>query len=178
MALTVLPLLFKHITIKFAAVYNESDMKETIRLFAEGKTLKYTDQGLVSVSLSYSKTHRRKRSERTICLSVKDTGKGMSPDFLHNHAFTPFVQESQFSAGAGLGLSIVRLIVNALGGKIEMQSQMGVGTETKVWRTLPFVPSPKSCKSLNDQLQTMIQRTTGLTMCTTILRQVGRIYML
>jgi hypothetical protein len=131
-----------------------------------GNSLKYTDQGIVSVSLSYSKTHRRKPSNRTICLSVKDTGKGMSPDFLHNHAFTPFVQESQFSAGAGLGLSIVRQIVNSLGGKIEMQSQIGVGTETKVWLTLPTVPSPNSCKSLkDDQLQTMIQRTRGLTMC-------------
>lgn len=131
-----------------------------------GNALKYTAQGLVSVSLSYSKAPLRKSSDQTICLSVKDTGKGMSADFLQNHAFTPFAQESQFSPGAGLGLSIVRQIVNSLGGKIEMRSQKGVGTEIKVWLVLATVPSPSSCKRLNDnRLETTIQRTTGLRMC-------------
>lgn len=131
-----------------------------------GNALKYTDRGLVSVSLSYSKTPPWKPLDRAICLSVKDTGKGMSADFLYNHAFTPFAQESQFSPGAGLGLSIVRQIVNSLGGKIEMQSQKGVGTEIKVWLTLVIVPPPNSWKSPNDsQLQTMLHRTKGLKMC-------------
>ena len=36
MSLAVLPLLLKHVTIKFSAVYSAADMDETIRLFAEG----------------------------------------------------------------------------------------------------------------------------------------------
>jgi len=97
-----------------------------------GNALKYTTQGLVSVSLSTSKASLKKPLDQTICLTVNDTGKGMAADFLYNHAFTPFAQESQFHPGAGLGLSIVRQIVNSLGGKIEMRSQEGVGTEVSV----------------------------------------------
>ena len=69
-------------------------------------------------------------------ISVKDTGIGMSKEFLPK-IFEPFEQEnamtSQISTGTGLGMSIVKKLVEMMGGKIEITSEQGVGTEVVVW---------------------------------------------
>ncbi len=63
---------------------------------------------------------------------VRDTGIGMSEDFVKNKLFKPFCQEhnevTDVYAGTGLGLSIVRKLVELMGGKIEVESELGVGT--------------------------------------------------
>ena len=46
-------------------------------------------------------------SERSLLLSVQDTGRGMSSGFFNRRLYKPFAQESLLSEGAGLGLSIV-----------------------------------------------------------------------
>lgn len=56
----------------------------------------------------------------------------MSADYLKYSLFTPFAQENNLSPGTGLGLSIVQQIVKTLGGKLDVQSQIGVGTFVKV----------------------------------------------
>jgi signal transduction histidine kinase len=63
-------------------------------------------------------------------LTVADTGSGISPEFLP-HVFEPFAQENAANAdtsGSGMGLSIVRSIVDALGGTIDVRSEKGRGT--------------------------------------------------
>lgn len=61
----------------------------------------------------------------------KDSGIGMSKEF-QEHAFEMFAQEHKTARttypGSGLGLSIVKRIVNALGGTVEFTSEEGVGT--------------------------------------------------
>ena len=68
-----------------------------------------------------------------------DTGLGMSEEF-QKHAFDAFAQEGKQStttfSGSGLGLSIVRDIVELMGGTIRCSSKLGVGTEFFV--TMPF----------------------------------------
>ncbi len=69
-------------------------------------------------------------------LSVRDTGIGMSADFLKNGIFKPFSQESndmtaQF-AGSGLGLSIAKKLVEMMGGTIKVESALGSGTAFSV----------------------------------------------
>jgi len=62
---------------------------------------------------------------------VSDTGCGMSREFLP-HVFEPFAQEDVNNAGAngsGLGLSIVKSIVDAMGGAVDVKSTKGQGTE-------------------------------------------------
>jgi signal transduction histidine kinase len=59
-------------------------------------------------------------------LAVTDTGVGMSPDAVE-HAFERFWREGE-SAGAGLGLAIVRDLVIAHGGTVAIQSTPGQGT--------------------------------------------------
>lgn len=56
----------------------------------------------------------------------------MSPAFLANKAFQPFSQENSHSSGVGLGLSIVRQIIETNGGKIEANSDHTFGTKITV----------------------------------------------
>lgn len=53
-----------------------------------GNSLKYTAQGLICVSLQSTKSSRKtSESELSFCVTVSDTGKGMSIDFAKNHAW-------------------------------------------------------------------------------------------
>ena len=61
-----------------------------------------------------------------VCFSVKDTGKGMSQDFLQNRLFQPF--SSTKEKGMGIGLFQCRTIVEAHGGSIAAESTKGEGT--------------------------------------------------
>ncbi len=70
-----------------------------------------------------------------IRFSVRDNGIGMSEEF-QEHLFEPFAQEhSELSAkttGTGLGLPIVKSLVDAMDGTISVKSKLGEGTEISV----------------------------------------------
>ncbi|MGH2417283.1 MAG: sensor histidine kinase [Candidatus Limnocylindria bacterium] len=68
-------------------------------------------------------------------IDVRDTGAGMEPEALE-HAFDRFYR-SPTSPGSGLGLSIARNLVEAHGGRIEIESAPGRGTVVRF--TLPTV---------------------------------------
>lgn len=63
---------------------------------------------------------------------IRDNGTGMSPEFIP-HMYDPFSQErsklSDSTKGTGLGLPIVKSLVDAMGGTITVNSELGVGTE-------------------------------------------------
>lgn len=67
-----------------------------------------------------------------LCVSVADTGHGMSPDVL-GKIFHPFFTTKGPEKGTGLGLSTCRSIVKSHGGFISVQSKVNVGTEFKVY---------------------------------------------
>lgn len=63
-----------------------------------------------------------------VVLTITDTGRGISNDFVRTKLFTAFAQENSLSSGTGLGLSIVRSIVALLEGEIAIKSELGRGT--------------------------------------------------
>ena len=69
-------------------------------------------------------------------IAVLDTGAGMEPEALE-HAFDRFYRSAK-SPGSGLGLPIARNLVEAHGGRIEIESAPGRGTEVRF--TLPRAP--------------------------------------
>ncbi|TDI57020.1 MAG: ATP-binding protein, partial [Alphaproteobacteria bacterium] len=77
--------------------------------------------------------------EGSFVLSVTDTGVGMSPDQIPE-AMRPFGQVdnaiSRESEGTGLGLPLTKSLVEAHGGTLEIESNLGVGTTI----TLRFPP--------------------------------------
>ncbi|KAG0648752.1 Autoinducer 2 sensor kinase phosphatase [Hyphodiscus hymeniophilus] len=103
-----------------------------------GNALKYTSHGYVRVSLEATEIddlqlpggERIPRSMVTV--TITDTGKGISAEFLRTKLFTPFAQENSLSSGTGLGLSIVKSIVRLLEGDLIIDSELGRGTQAKV----------------------------------------------
>jgi hypothetical protein len=68
----------------------------------------------------------------TVRIIVTDSGKGISARFLKSQLFSPFAQEDALQAGTGLGMSIVKQVVERLGGQINVTSQIGVGTQVNI----------------------------------------------
>lgn len=66
--------------------------------------------------------------------SVTDTGDGMSPE-VQRHVFDRFYKGNSFKQGTGLGLSICKSIIEQVGGKIGVESEIGKGS--RFWFTLP-----------------------------------------
>jgi PAS domain S-box-containing protein len=68
-------------------------------------------------------------------IEVRDTGGGMSAEHLER-VFEPFFTTKPVGLGTGLGLSICHGIVNGFGGRMEVESEQGVGSTFRV--ILPF----------------------------------------
>ncbi len=69
---------------------------------------------------------------KTLVFTVEDNGIGMSRDYLAR-LYEPFAMEGRSSSeGTGLGMSIVKSLVNAMGGSIEVESKLGEGTKFTV----------------------------------------------
>ena len=75
--------------------------------------------------------------------TISDTGVGMSKEFL-DHIFEPFAQEKtdarSIYQGTGLGMSIVKGLIDQMNGSIEITSEVGVGSTFII--TIPFEIAP------------------------------------
>lgn len=76
-------------------------------------------------------------------VEVTDTGRGI-PDEIIDHIFDPFFTTKPQGMGTGLGLSICHGIVTGMGGKIEVESQVGRGSCFR----LRFPPSEGAAKAI------------------------------
>jgi len=73
-----------------------------------------------------------------VCLSVADDGVGMDARTV-DRAFEPFFTSRAVGEGSGLGLSVAHRIVSDHGGRIEVRSKPGAGSEFRVF--LPIAPA-------------------------------------
>ena len=94
-----------------------------------GNAIKYKkENGTVTVTCQELSSDEETAVYRFVC---SDTGIGMSEEF-QKQAFEPFAQEGRRTnttyAGTGLGLSIIKELAEAMGGHIEMKSQLDVGS--------------------------------------------------
>jgi signal transduction histidine kinase/CheY-like chemotaxis protein len=132
-----------------------------------GNSLKYTKSGLIEVAIWADESPPVSvGSNRTMVhLSVTDTGKGISVDYLKHRLWTPFAQEDVLSVGAGLGLSIVQQIVTALRGTVHIDSTVGCGTKVTV--SIPLDERPSVSAHLQDTKALL--RYQGFTVCLVVL---------
>jgi signal transduction histidine kinase len=96
--------------------------------------VKFTARGCVTV--------RARAARDGVEIAATDTGIGLAPE--HREAiFAPFFQldgsESRRCAGSGLGLHIVKRLLDLLGGTIAVESEVGRGSTSRVW--LPLAPA-------------------------------------
>ncbi|MFO1043916.1 MAG: response regulator [Planctomycetaceae bacterium] len=97
---------------------------------------KFTDCGEIVLGVNVV---QRNDAVATLKFSVRDTGIGIPPDRV-NRLFQQFSQVDSSTTrkygGTGLGLAICKHLVNAMGGSIGVESQVGEGTT--FWFTLPL----------------------------------------
>ena len=102
--------------------------------------LKYTEPG---DSVSVAVTQEDRGDVGSYKIVVADTGIGMSEEYLP-HVFELYAREQRFgtaqTVGTGLGMPITKSLVTQMGGSIEVESTLDVGTTFTV--TLPFSPAP------------------------------------
>ncbi|KAI1385350.1 uncharacterized protein F4822DRAFT_342018 [Hypoxylon trugodes] len=127
-----------------------------------GNAIKYCKTGCIDVSLKAEPTTS---SDVNVEFSVKDTGIGMSQNFLANHLFKAFSQEDSFTPGTGLGLSITSQIVRNMDGKIKVDSEKGVGTHVNIMIPMKIAAPGSSGGPQEDVLREAMKITAGKKIC-------------
>lgn len=102
----------------------KSDLKRVESLLTNlvENAIKYTDTGTIEVSI------RANPDTHYLTFCVRDTGRGMSEDFITRKLFHQFARETQDRAGYGIGLSRCKTIVEAMHGTIRAESELGKGS--------------------------------------------------
>jgi two-component system, cell cycle sensor histidine kinase and response regulator CckA len=103
-------------------------------------------QGTLTVKLA--RAERDEAGKDWLELSVADTGCGIKPELL-DRIFEPYFTTKEKSRGTGMGLAMVHGIISRQGGRISVESQVGVGTVFRVF--LPLL----SEKTLLEQIVTV-----------------------
>jgi signal transduction histidine kinase len=87
--------------------------------------------GTVTVGAAVVSENGAAGSGRQLEIRVADTGRGLGPDEVRR-VFEPFYTTKEPGRGTGLGLSIVDHIVRAHGGRVIVESQLGLGTTMRL----------------------------------------------
>lgn len=129
-----------HVPHKFA--YCDKTKLEEIYLNIVSNAIKYTPDGhAIRVEIHELPSEDKKKAYyRFTC---EDSGIGMSADYLP-HIFDEFSREHTTTenkvVGTGLGLPIVKSLIEQMGGTIQVESTQGVGTKFTVDLTLTLAP--------------------------------------
>ncbi|XDG04945.1 hypothetical protein ABKA04_004560 [Annulohypoxylon sp. FPYF3050] len=127
-----------------------------------GNAIKYCPAGYIDVSLTAKELTS---SEIEVGISIKDTGIGMSQNFLSNHLFKAFTQEDSFMPGTGLGLAITSQVIKNMGGGITVDSEKGVGTHVNIIIPMKLSAAGTCGGVQGDTLRDAMQATKGKKVC-------------
>jgi two-component system, OmpR family, phosphate regulon sensor histidine kinase PhoR len=115
----------------------KTDIQVTEFTFSRRK-LRSIIYNLLSNSIKYKSPDKKPRiSISTFCdndyvvVSVKDNGRGIKPEE-QNSVFDKYFRSENAEEGSGVGLYMVKEMIENAGGKIQLESQPGEGTEIKI----------------------------------------------
>lgn len=118
-----------------------------------GNAIKFTTRGQVSWRIRYAREFA--------ALEIEDTGPGMSAEEIAR-VFEPFARGSsagQMTTGAGLGLTIAKMLTDLMGGEMSVQSTPGSGTVFRVRLFVPRVHEPLPAGSASSASRRALQHT-------------------
>ena len=120
--------------------YNYVDFSHTERILVNviSNAIKYTHDG-GKIDVSVCELDEEINDNPVYRFTVADNGQGMSEEF-QKHMFEEFSREKNSTEsgiqGTGIGLALVKSIVDKMGGRISCESRLGIGTT--FWIDLPF----------------------------------------
>jgi signal transduction histidine kinase len=122
-----------HVAADVPALRTDATKLKVVLKNLVGNAFKFTERGEVAIDV--------RPRDGGVAIAVSDTGIGIAPEVLAT-LFQPFRQgdpsPSRRYGGVGLGLYIVRRLLDLLGGLISVQSEPGKGSTFTVW--LPLEP--------------------------------------
>ena len=112
----------------------ETEIQEDVRIRSDGELLSLVWNNLLSNAVKFTPQGGTigitlRTEEEDVVVSVSDTGCGMAPQ-TGKHIFEKFYQgdTSHATQGNGLGLALVKRVVDILNGEIGVQSILGQGS--------------------------------------------------
>ena len=115
-----------------------------------GNAVKFTEQGFVAFEVSISPRENIKctteNCDASTCIrfQIRDTGIGIAPEYLKT-IFEPFQQadpKRKQTQGTGLGLAISKKLIEMMGGRLEVESEVGQGSLFMADVAFSFADSP------------------------------------
>ena len=117
----------------------ETDVEADIMVCQDAELLSLVWNNLFSNAIKFCKDNGKvsvsiKRENGQVVVSVSDTGCGIAPE-VGRHIFDKFYQgdTSHATQGNGLGLALVKRVIDIVGGDVTVQSVLGEGTTFKVF---------------------------------------------
>lgn len=121
-----------------------------ILLNLASNAVKYTQEG-GSIALVVQELAKTRPSYASVAFTITDNGMGMSPEFVER-IFDPFERSEEVSIariqGTGLGMSITKALIDAMGGIVEVDSEKGRGSSFRVTLEPRVVSSADACPPL------------------------------
>jgi signal transduction histidine kinase len=127
------------------AVFTEPSVLEQVLINLVINAIQALDKSDTWVRLSVSTTDGVGERQREVAISVSDNGCGMD-EGARRQLFEPFFTTKPPGEGTGLGLYVSHNLVEALGGRIDVASTIGVGSRLTV--ILPLPPAVSSPEAL------------------------------
>jgi len=128
--------LVKNMEAALPVIFSDQDKLRQIVLNLLSNAAKFTEQGRIDLAA--------KREEDEVSISISDSGIGIPAEQLPS-IFEEFTQvdasTTRRHAGTGLGLAISRRLARLLGGSIDVESEVGVGSRFTVTVPVRFVAS-------------------------------------
>ena len=140
-------ILFKYQTLTplpMGIVADEKRLRQVL-LNLLGNAVKFTDRGQVTFSVSVVKSEEENSTAlpftKTLRFEISDTGVGISPQQLEKifQAFEQVGNKQRQDEGTGLGLTISRQLVELMGSKLQVPSELGIGSTFWFEVSLPVI---------------------------------------
>ena len=90
------------------------------------------NQGKINISLTHNLNDKKNQSGASLTLEITDNGCGMSKEIIE-HIFEPHMTTKAAEGGTGMGMFMVKKILDNHGFKIDITSESGVGSTFKIY---------------------------------------------